>query len=489
MNDTTANIILRLKDEFSKNLQAAGKNFESFAQSVDRVGSSIARTGMKMASVGTTLNAPFFAAAAAMSKYSFDAEQQMSRLSNEFLSLSKVVSDAALPTIQTFNDNFSRLVNYLKSIDPVMLQNIARWSMTAGAVLIAAGTFEIFLGKVISLIGKLGELLGGVISLAAAFPTVTLAIVAVAGALVLFETTWQKMAYGCQKNWLEFVIFFQETWKGLLELISKVPGANSFASQIDSLTISIQGMKGKLASLNVSGKSDLESFVNSSMTKLKQIQSNFNASSKVLATVSDDMKKRWESLSNSFSDGFGDAFSKVVVEGQNFADSMKNLFQGIAESIIKDFTSTAIKNVFESLLGVAQKSQGTSILGPLGAAFGSAFGPIGTAIGGFLGGALKFHEGGPIYAHAGLAPDEVPIIAQTGEGVLSRKGMRAIGGSNNLRKLNSGGSTGGQTIVINQVIQAWDSSDVYRNRKALSQAIADEIKNNGNMRSTINNYR
>ena len=122
---------------------------------------------------------------------------------------------------------------------------------------------------------------------------------------------------------------------------------------------------------------------------------------------------------------------------------------------------------------------------------GSVFGPIGTAIGGFLGGALKFHEGGPIYAHNGLAPDEVPIIAQTGEGVLSRKGMQAVGGSGNLRKLNAGQSPngGGQTIVINQVIQAWDSTDVYRNRKALSAAIAEDIKNNGNIRQTMNSYR
>jgi formyltetrahydrofolate deformylase len=48
MNDTQANIILRLKDEFSKNLQTAGRDFESFARSVDQVGSAMSRTGMKM---------------------------------------------------------------------------------------------------------------------------------------------------------------------------------------------------------------------------------------------------------------------------------------------------------------------------------------------------------------------------------------------------------------------------------------------------------
>lgn len=66
-------------------------------------------------------------------------------------------------------------------------------------------------------------------------------------------------------------------------------------------------------------------------------------------------------------------------------------------------------------------------------------------------GGRKFHSGGPIRAHNGLAVDEVPIIAQTGEGVLSRKGMSALGGEENLNRLNQGQgiSSGGVSIVIN----------------------------------------
>ena len=50
-----------------------------------------------------------------------------------------------------------------------------------------------------------------------------------------------------------------------------------------------------------------------------------------------------------------------------------------------------------------------------------------------------FHDGGIIRAHNGLAVDEVPIIAQTGEGILSRRGMAALGGEGQLNRLNSGG--------------------------------------------------
>jgi hypothetical protein len=108
-----------------------------------------------------------------------------------------------------------------------------------------------------------------------------------------------------------------------------------------------------------------------------------------------------------------------------------------------------------------------------------------------FGSLLKFHDGGvigPIYAHSGLAPDEVPIIAQRGEGVLSRKGMAAIGGSDKLRALNSGRSgERGQTVNYApiMVIQAWDASDVYRNRKTLVAAIENDIMSNGSLRRAI----
>lgn len=55
----------------------------------------------------------------------------------------------------------------------------------------------------------------------------------------------------------------------------------------------------------------------------------------------------------------------------------------------------------------------------------------------------RFHDGGIIRAHNGLAVDEVPIIAQTGEGILSRRGMSALGGNSVLNSLNAGNSFGG----------------------------------------------
>lgn len=65
--------------------------------------------------------------------------------------------------------------------------------------------------------------------------------------------------------------------------------------------------------------------------------------------------------------------------------------------------------------------------------------------------ATKFHSGGVVKAHSGLAVDEVPAILQTGEGVLSRRGMSALGGTTVLNSLNAGG--GGSFGDINIFIQ------------------------------------
>lgn len=59
-----------------------------------------------------------------------------------------------------------------------------------------------------------------------------------------------------------------------------------------------------------------------------------------------------------------------------------------------------------------------------------------------------YHWGGPIRrAHTGLAIDEVPIIAQAGEGIVSRRGMRRLGVAG-LHALNQGGAVGGDNREV-----------------------------------------
>lgn len=59
----------------------------------------------------------------------------------------------------------------------------------------------------------------------------------------------------------------------------------------------------------------------------------------------------------------------------------------------------------------------------------------------------KFHEGGMI--GGGLRSDEVPIIAQTGEAILSRRGVANIGGEQGVNRINDGGGLGGGSVEVN----------------------------------------
>ena len=89
--------------------------------------------------------------------------------------------------------------------------------------------------------------------------------------------------------------------------------------------------------------------------------------------------------------------------------------------------------------------------------------------------AQKFHSGG-IVRGGTLASDEVPIIAQTGEAFLSRRGVAALGGETNLNALNNGQSggvrsSGDITITIN--------NPRFNNREdiqELGEVLGDEIE-------------
>jgi len=201
-----------------------------------------------------------------------------------------------------------------------------------------------------------------------------------------------------------------------------------------------------------------------------QIGETAQEATKQFSAMEEFAKQSARNMQNAFSQFFFKAFTGEL-------RSVKEVFADFGRSILQ-----MISNILAKLLLVKMF---TAMAGPSGQIFGVSVGALF-----HQGGMVRKHRGGLIRAHDGLAPDEVPIIAQTGEGVLSRRGMNALGGSDNLRALNGGEgvSGGGVTINVNQVIQAWDAQDVWRNRKMLSNAIADDIYNNGKIRSVIRNY-
>lgn len=206
----------------------------------------------------------------------------------------------------------------------------------------------------------------------------------------------------------------------------------------------------------------LKDAANNMSEAVEEIKTKFNA-------VQEFVKGTARNMESAFSELFFRVFTNDLKDIKEvFADFGKMMLRTIAEIIAK----LIVMRMFMALAG------------PSGSIFGVPLGNI-------------FHAGGMIQnrrlqfvkAHSGLSPDEVPIIAQTGEGVLSRRGVNTLGGPENLRALNRGEGIGGNsvTININQVIQAWSAEDVWRNRRMLSEAIADDIYSNGKIRSVIRN--
>ena len=202
----------------------------------------------------------------------------------------------------------------------------------------------------------------------------------------------------------------------------------------------------------------------------KQVGENAKETAKQFNAMEEFAKQSARNMQNAFSEFFFKAFTGEL-------RNLREIFANFGRAVLQ-----MISNILAKLLLIKLF---TAMAGPGGKIFGVDIGALF-----HHGGMVRRHHGGLIRAHGGLSPDEVPIIAQTGEGILSRRGMGALGGSDNLKALNRGEAVtqGGVTININQVIQAWDAQDVWRNRKALSNAIADDIYNNGKIRSVIRSY-
>jgi hypothetical protein len=207
---------------------------------------------------------------------------------------------------------------------------------------------------------------------------------------------------------------------------------------------------------------------------LKNVAKQVGESAKDTAKQFNAMEEFAKQSARNMQDAFAQFFFKA------FTGELRNV-----KEIFADFGRAVLQMIANIIAKLLLIKLFTAMAGPGGSIFGV---PVGSL----------FHEGGMvgrqrrrfIKAHQGLAPDEVPIVAQTGEGVLSRRGMSALGGPESLKALNRGEEVkgGGVTINVNQVVQAWDAQDVWRNRKMLSEAIADDIYNNGKIRSVIRSY-
>ncbi len=195
-----------------------------------------------------------------------------------------------------------------------------------------------------------------------------------------------------------------------------------------------------------------------------------------------------ESIRTNLSGALTDVITGAKTAKEAFSELGKMLIQTVVDFMVQKLVAWALEKTL--LAGTVTSSiiAGSAIAAAWApaaamvslATFGANAGPAAAAViginalsqglvtvsgtmsgaGKVLAGSAKFHDGGMIYAHDGLAVDEVPIIAQTGEGILSRRGMAALGGSGQLKALNRGQSVGGGgEITVNIYYPKMSSMD------------------------------
>ncbi len=172
-----------------------------------------------------------------------------------------------------------------------------------------------------------------------------------------------------------------------------------------------------------------------------------------------------QAMQQAFSDFFFDIMTNKL---KNFSDYIKGFLESIARAIANMMAQQAAAGIASGIAGMF-----------------SGGGGAGTGEVQFHQGGLVMHRGGyvPRFHFGGLMPDERPAILQTGEGVLSRRGMAA------LDALNGGQAGGGGTNVTvevvnksSQAVKATQGPMKFDLRGAVVSVILEDLEGNGPLR-------
>ncbi len=259
----------------------------------------------------------------------------------------------------------------------------------------------------------------------------------------------------------------EEYYNNILALQDEVAFKNQ--SAIQNLTV-LANIQSQVANTQVL---EAQRVTTEQITLLNEYKENYMAAHAGMAAFT-------ATLSQSIRTNLSGAITNIVTGAQDAKEAFAELGKAMISTIVNFMAQKVVAAVLDKTLLAGTVAASVAAAGAIAAAwapaaafvslatFGANSAPAISGItattaalavnAGILSSAIqtslsvgqRFHDGGMVRAHDGLAVDEVPIIAQSGEGILSRRGMKALGGSGNLDKLNQGqGVGGGVNIEIN----------------------------------------
>jgi hypothetical protein len=370
------------------------------------------------------------------------------------------------------------------------------------------GIFMTLGGVVVSLIGRLVRLSGLIIDLIGKFtlfalvhPWITAIAVSVSILIVIFlkfrdvaVPVLNAVEIGAQMVYIGFVKLikyllwgFDKLALGLekfYEVLAKLPG--KLGEPYREAAENIKRFRGNLQDL-----------IKASDVEMERVG---NKISNILGTGEGSLAKGYNKAKNAI-DNFINVLKKLgkdvkIEEVKQKFDAIKTIGEDTARalgSVFKHFFSDVFRGQVEDVKDYFREF-GNMVLDILAEVLAKMV--LVKTIGAIFPSMIPFfHQGGvvcktvPVRAHSGLRADEMPIIVQSGEGVLSKRAMSTLG-RGNFDALNRGEkvSGGNVNITIAPVIQAWDMQDIYRNRETIIGIMNEAIRNNTTLRKVIKDY-
>lgn len=514
MTNRTLEIILKLRDELTakmKGAEGAMRQFSAYVKEfgieLKKFGREISQIGSALTTLGAVMTGPLALAFNQSSKYSISVTDEITRLKTVTDMFNLSIGEALVPVMHNLNNILGRLYQAWENLGATKQRAIIQ-------TVFITGVFLTFGGIILRIAGTIVKLSGEIILLIRNMSPLQLSVLAVVSAIILMIEYWGKirqvavpvlnaieiaasmLAIGFHKvisGMVDGLITLSINTADFFRLLAQVPGPQQelFLKAAEGL----DKLASKMRFASVAERKTVEDL----QTNIEKI---FVTGSGKLGDMADEAAKRWGDVKKAFNGeevdmtAWKEKLDALAVQTKRWSDIMKDITAQTAQAM-----STAMGDgFFNALTGQMSSAKemfadfGRSILRILSdviakliitqslGRYSSAFNLLG----------MTFHQGGVVRAHSGyLASDEIPIVAQSGEGILSRRGVAALG-AGNLQRLNNGqgidGAGGNVTININPVIQAWDASDVYRNQEAITSVISRAISSNSDIRRIIKAY-
>lgn len=486
-------LILSLNDGLSKGLAAAQEKLKKFGDELKRVGGDINQVGSTMTQFGAAMTGPFVLALNNAAKSSTAVRSELNKLSSVTNAFQRDIAQSVLPVVEKFTSLIYRLYQSFQSVPEALRNSTAQAILLGGAFLTISGILTALVGKITQTAGAILSIGSSILALAVANPILVSIAIAIGSILVLmykFENVTKFVAnafeivaraskihltavitnlQAVQLKALEVAITIADAFSKLPSVLGFVFGSleedlrktgqainilrNESLLKIQDDVVALdnllKGNSGEWANGFTGARDEIQGLITDIQTLIGGIsggevpqeiinwQEQFKQLGEQLLGSNETIAGSFEKIKGSIQqmrDGFANAIGQMIVQGNDFKTIMIGVFQQFASAAIAEITKVILR--METL----KKVKGL---------FGGLFGGVGGFLSSFFhDGGMIYHNGGPIRkAHEGLAVDEVPIIAQTGEGILSRKGMQALGGAGVLNALNQGQGIGGSTSI------------------------------------------